>query len=105
MQSRRALGTLALISLVTAAVSFAIVDMATTAAKTCAGAAETAGPACAHDAVPVLAVTFTIVGFLAVAVGLVPGIGWVRASLAAARGAEDDELADDDGDDELADDV
>lgn len=97
MQSRRALGTLALISLVTAAVSFAIVDMTTTVAKTCAAAAAV-GPACAHDAVPVVAVTFTVVGFLAVAVGLVPGIGWVLASLSAARGTEDDlddELSDD----------
>ena len=87
MNSRRVLGVVALCALATAAVSFAVVDMSTSVAKVCTD--ETA--ACAHAAVPMVAVAFTVLGFLAIAVGLFPAIGWIIASLSHLRDGEEDE--------------
>jgi hypothetical protein len=91
--SRRTLGAVALSSLGTAAVSFAVVDVTTSISRGCADAAVRA---CAHEAIPVAAIVFTVLGFAAVAVGIVPAVLWIISSVRAAH-----EQTDDEADDEL----
>lgn len=89
MYSRKALGTVALSAFATAAVSFAVVDVSTSVSRGCASVADI----CAHEAVPIVAVTSAALGVLCLAVGVVPTILWIIASVHAARshGEEFDE--------------
>ncbi|WBU38382.1 hypothetical protein [Homoserinibacter sp. YIM 151385] len=91
MPTRRALGTLTLSALGIAAVSFAIVDVSTSAASPCIEPAAD----CAHAAAPVAAVAFTILGFVGILAGLIPGTAWAARVLSHHREEqEQDEAAD-----------
>ena len=76
MRSRRVLGAIALIAIVVAAISFAVVDVSTSAASGCL---ERAGSAagCGERAVPGLAVTFAVIGAVALVAGIVPAVTWI----------------------------
>lgn len=87
MQSRRVLGTVALAALATAAASFAVVDVSTSLVRACS---DPEG-ACAHPAVSMTAVVFTVLGFLAIAVGAIPAVGWVVSTLARRQELEDED--------------
>ncbi|WP_141145551.1 hypothetical protein [Schumannella sp. 10F1B-5-1] len=93
MPTRRTLGTVALSSLGTAAVSFAVVDVTTSIRRGCAYAVT---EACRHEAVPVAAIVFTVIGFVCVAIGIVPAVLWVAHSIRAAheQPEDDDAVAD-----------
>ncbi|TPW76062.1 hypothetical protein [Schumannella soli] len=91
MPSRRTLGAVALSSLGTAAVSFAVVDVTTSISRGCADAAARA---CAHEAIPLAAIVFTALGFAAVAVGVVPAVLWIVSSVRAAHEPSDEEADD-----------
>lgn len=93
MPSRRTLGAVALSSLGTAAVSFAVVDVTTSISRGCADASARA---CSHTAIPVAAIVFTVLGFVAVAVGVVPALMWIVQSVRTAH-----EQTDEEADDEL----
>ncbi len=86
MHSRKALGTVALSAFATAAVSFAVVDVSTSVSRSCASAVA----ACAHDAVPIVAVTSAALGVLCLTIGIVPTVLWIIASVHASRSHGDD---------------
>lgn len=73
MRSRKTLGVVALVGVAVAAVSFAVVDVTTSISRAC----QPVGPACAHEAIPVVAVAFAALGVLALAVGIVPAFIWI----------------------------
>jgi hypothetical protein len=78
VRSRRALGTIAIIAIVVAASSFAVVDISTSAASGCLDA----GATCAERATPAIASVFAIIGVVALIGAIVPAIAWlVRARL------------------------
>jgi len=87
MHSPRTLGVVALVAILIAAVSFAVVDV--TIAEGCAGAPCTSG-------IPLLAITFAALGALAALVSVIPAVSWIVEAIRTARAAshEDDrELA------------
>jgi hypothetical protein len=81
VHSRRVLGAVALGALVVAAVSFAVVDVATRDAMPCSGA-------CAP--LPVVAVTFGALGGMALLVAVLPAVAWVVESIRATWHASDE---------------
>lgn len=93
MYSRKTLGTVALVALATAAVSFAVVDVSTSISAGC----QTAGAACDHTGtVPIVAVTSAALGFLALGAGILPAVMWIVASVQANRtqvDGSDEEIA------------
>ena len=83
MRSRRALGTIALVAIVVAAISFAVVDISTSAASGCL---DTSAP-CTERESPVVAGVFAIIGAIALVAAIVPAIAWLVQSLATGHGA------------------
>ncbi|QEO10295.1 hypothetical protein [Protaetiibacter larvae] len=83
MRSRRVLGTIAIVAIVIAAISFAVVDVSTSAASGCL---ETDAP-CTKHAVPSVAVLFAVIGIAALAASVIPAIAWIVKSVSAQRGA------------------
>lgn len=77
MRSRRVLGTIAIIAIVAAAISFAVVDISTSAANGCLDADDP----CTERASPVLATVFAIVGVVALVSAIVPAIAWLVRTL------------------------
>ena len=77
MHSRQVLGAVALGAIVVAAISFAVVDSSIAAANGCMG---TPAP-CDDQAVPVVAITFSILGVLALLVSIVPAVTWIVAAI------------------------
>jgi hypothetical protein len=70
--ARRALGIFALCAVILAAISFAVVDVSIANANGCIGVS---GP-CADRSLPVVAVTFAIIGTLALLASVLPAINW-----------------------------
>lgn len=81
MRSRGALGAIAIAAIVVAAISFAVVDISTSAASGCLGAA---GP-CADDTTPGLATGFAIAGAVSLAIAVVVAVLWMLQDLGARR--------------------
>jgi hypothetical protein len=77
VHSRQMLGTVALGAIVVAAVSFAIVDASIAAASGCMGTIEP----CPGDAVPVAAITFSVLGVVALLISIVPAVTWIIESV------------------------
>lgn len=89
MRSRRALGTIAIVAIVVAAISFAVVDIATSAASGCL---DTSAPCAERSGTPV-ATVFAIVGASALVAAVIPAIAWLVQTLPghpAARDADAD---------------
>jgi hypothetical protein len=84
--SRQTLGTVALSSLAAAAVSFAIVDQSTSISRSCASAAS----ACAHEAVPAVAIAFAVIGAVALVVGIVPAVMWLVLTIRSGHAPEEE---------------
>ena len=72
VHSRHVLGAVALGAIVVAAVSFAVVDASIAAANGCMDASP-----CDDHAVPVVAVTFSILGMAALLISIVPAVTWI----------------------------
>lgn len=85
MQSSRALGVVALVAILVAAASFAVVDV--TIADGCADGPCNAG-------IPIVAITFAALGGLAALVSVIPAVSWMVEAIRTARHAshEDDEV-------------
>jgi hypothetical protein len=66
------LGAVALGAIVVAAISFAVVDASIAAANGCMGTAP-----CEDHAVPIVAVTFSVLGMLALLISIVPAVTWI----------------------------
>jgi hypothetical protein len=81
VQSRRVLGAVALGAIVTAAISFGIVDVSIADANGCVGATAS----CTDVAVPPIAVTFAALGALAVLVSILPTVQWIVEAINAGR--------------------
>lgn len=81
MHSSRVLGAVALASVVLAAVSFGIVDVAINGG--CADAPCSSG-------VPVLAITFAALGGLALLVSILPAVTWIVEAVRRDRHADHD---------------
>lgn len=81
MHSRRVLGALALGAIVTAAISFGIVDVSIADANGCVGAT----PTCTDIVVPPIAITFAALGALAVLVSILPTVQWIVEAINAGR--------------------
>jgi hypothetical protein len=77
VHSRQTLGAIALGAIVVAAISFAIVDSSIAAANGCMDSAA----ACQDDSVPVVAVTFAVLGMLALLSSIVPAVTWIVGSI------------------------
>jgi len=73
VHSRHVLGAIALGAIVVAAISFAIVDASIAAANGCMG---TSAP-CEDHAVPVVAISFAVLGGLALLISIVPAVTWI----------------------------
>ncbi len=84
MHSSRVLGVVALVAILVAAVSFAVVDV--TIADGCANGPCNAG-------IPIVAITFAALGGLAALVSVIPAVSWMVEAIRTARHAshEDDE--------------
>ena len=72
MHSRHVLGAVALGAIVVAAISFAVVDASISAANGC----MRTGP-CEDHAVPIVAVTFSVLGLMALLISIVPAVSWI----------------------------
>ncbi len=81
MRSRGALGAVAIAAIVVAAISFAVVDIATSAASGCL---DVAGP-CTDRATPDIATTFAVVGAIALVGAVVPAVLWFLQDLGGRR--------------------
>lgn len=87
MHSSRVLGVIALVAILVAAVSFAVVDV--TISDGCAGGPCNAG-------IPIVAITFAALGGLATLVSVIPAVSWIVDAIRTARHAsheDDEELA------------
>ncbi|WP_395639223.1 hypothetical protein [Pseudolysinimonas sp.] len=84
MHSSRVLGVVALVAILVAAVSFAVVDV--TIADGCAGTP-------CNNGIPIVAITFASLGGLAALVSVIPAVSWLVEAIRTARHAshEDDE--------------
>lgn len=91
VHSRRVLGFVALGAVVTAAISFAVVDVSIARANGCVGSAVP----CADTSVPVVAITFAALGVLSLLCSIVPAVTWFVQDLPAAdaEGDDPDEVA------------
>lgn len=88
MRSRRVLGAIAIIAIVVAAVSFAVVDISTSAASGCL---ETGEP-CSERASPPIATVFAIIGVVALVAAIVPAVAWVVRALPGQAGARETDV-------------
>jgi hypothetical protein len=70
--SRRALGIFALVAVILAAISFAIVDVSIASANDCVGVS---GP-CADDTMPFVATIFASIGTVSLLLSVMPAINW-----------------------------
>ncbi len=77
MHSRHVLGAVALGAIVVAAISFAVVDASIAAANGCMG---TPAP-CDDRAVPIVAITFSALGVLALLVSILPAVTWIAQAI------------------------
>lgn len=82
MHAPRVLGVIALAAIVVAAISFGIVDV--TIADGCGS-----GPC--NSGIPIVAITFTALGALAVLVSILPAVSWIVDIVRGARATNDDE--------------
>ena len=73
MHSRQVLGAIALSAIVVAAISFAVVDASIASANGCMG---TPSP-CDDRSVPIVAITFSLLGVLALLVSILPAVTWI----------------------------
>jgi len=73
VHSRQVLGAVALSAIVVAAISFAVVDASIAAANGCMG---TPSP-CDDHSVPVVAISFSLLGVLALLVSIIPAVTWI----------------------------
>lgn len=73
MRSKRVLGAIAIIAIVVAAISFAVVDVSTSAASGCL---DSAAP-CTDKQVPTLAVIAAVIGAIALIAAVVPTVTWL----------------------------
>ncbi|CAN5140917.1 hypothetical protein BH11ACT3_BH11ACT3_18060 [soil metagenome] len=78
------LGIIALSAVIVSAISFAVVDVSIANANGCVG---TAVP-CADRTIPVVAITFGLLGAFSLLASLVPALSWFTAAMQHAR-AED----------------
>lgn len=83
MRTRQVLGTIAIAGIVIAAISFAVVDVSTSAASGCP---QTDDSCATHDA-PQLAIVFAVIGAIALLASIIPAIAWIVTSVSAQRGA------------------
>ncbi len=81
MRSRRALGAIAISAVVVAAVSFAVVDISTSAASGCM---QSSGP-CTEVVTPSVATAFAVVGAVSLVAAVVPAVMWILRSLGTQR--------------------
>ena len=72
VHSRHVLGAVALGAIVVAAISFAVVDASIAAANGCMGSVM-----CEEHAVPIVAVTFSVLGMMALLISIVPAVTWI----------------------------
>lgn len=79
------LGAVALGAVVVSAISFAVVDVSIANANGCIGARN----ACIDQAIPVVAVTFAVLGILSLAISIVPALQWFVRALQVARDEQD----------------
>jgi hypothetical protein len=70
--SRRALGIFALVAVILAAISFAIVDVSIANANGCVGVS---GP-CTDDTMPFVATIFASIGIVSLLLSVMPAINW-----------------------------
>lgn len=73
MRSKRVLGAIALIAIVVAAISFAVVDVSTSAASGCL---DSVAP-CVEKQVPPVAVIAAVIGAIALIAAVVPTVTWL----------------------------
>jgi hypothetical protein len=88
VRSRRALGTIAIVAIVVAAISFAVVDISTSAASGCL---DTSSP-CSERASPAIATLFAIIGSIALVAAIVPAIAWLVRALPGQQAARETEV-------------
>jgi hypothetical protein len=81
MHSSRVLGAVALAAIVVAAISFAIVDVSIS--DGCGGSPCASG-------LPVTAITFAVLGALALLVSALPAVSWIVEAIQAARHSDAD---------------
>lgn len=82
MRSRRALGGIALTAVIVAAVSFAVVDVSTSAASGCIDAVL-----CTERTLPPIAIVFAVIGSVALVAGIVPALTWLVSAIATYGGS------------------
>lgn len=73
MRSKRVLGAIALVAIVVAAISFAVVDVSTSAASGCL---DSAAP-CTDKQVPTVAIVAALIGAIALIAAVVPTVTWL----------------------------
>ncbi len=73
MRSKRVLGAIALIAIVVAAISFAVVDVSTSAASGCL---DSVAP-CTEKQVPPMAVIAAVIGAIALIAAVIPTVTWL----------------------------
>ena len=73
MRSKRVLGAIALVAIVVAAISFAVVDVSTSAASGCL---DSNAP-CTGTVVPPVAVVCAIIGSIALIAAAIPTVTWL----------------------------
>jgi hypothetical protein len=81
VRSRWALGAIAITAIIVAAISFAVVDISTSAASGCLDA----GAPCTERSTPELAAVAAVVGALALLLAVITGITWIVRDLATRR--------------------
>ena len=86
MHSRRVLGAVALCAIVVAAVSFGIVDVSIADANGCVGSST----ACSDHSVPAVAISFAVLGCLAMLVSILPTVQWIFEAVRAGRTTSQD---------------
>jgi hypothetical protein len=72
VHSHRMLGAVALGAVVVSAISFAVVDVSIANANGCIGASTT----CVDQVIPIVAITFAVLGALSLAISVVPAVQW-----------------------------
>jgi hypothetical protein len=82
------LGTIAIVAIVGAAISFAVVDISTSAASGCL---DTDAP-CMERASPAIATVFAIIGAVALVAAIVPAIAWLVRALPSQQGARETDV-------------
>jgi len=76
MHSPRVLGVIALVAILVAAISFAVVDVSI---------ADGCGDTACNAGIPVVAITFAALGALAALVSVIPTVSWIVEAVRATR--------------------